>query len=275
MKRAKAFGEMNRMELQTAVDKVGVMYDYYSCDKQFLKANEGIVKGLVETSVTTANAYEIGTRSTELLMRCDLYYEAMSMIDREPIDVDDLKEELKLTKMDSEVSETASTQTAPYVLYTGKGDMMKLFYVYGELNIESLMENDDMSTVDAQDTLPIKRVIVKHSTYQERMTYLRCVYYDIQEKNRSLVNRKAVEGVSMDEFESFYTIFDRVKDLMYGGSHARKMKTVLDLLLLKQTGGVEAFIKEIVKLRDRFAQQGMPINDLWSSCILISLTINH
>ena len=74
----------------------------------------------------------------------------------------------------------------------------------------------------------------------------------------------------MDEFESFYTIFDRVKDLMYGGSHARKMKTVLDLLLLKQTGGVEAFIKEIVKLRDRFAQQGMPINDLWSSCILIS-----
>ena len=71
MKQAKAFGEMSRMELQTAIDKVGVMYDYYSCDKQFLKANEGIVKGLVETSVTTANAYEIGTRSTELLMRCD------------------------------------------------------------------------------------------------------------------------------------------------------------------------------------------------------------
>ena len=69
MKQAKALGEMSRIELQTAVDKVGVMYDYYSCDKQFLKANEGIVKGLVETSVTTANAYEIGTRSTELLMR--------------------------------------------------------------------------------------------------------------------------------------------------------------------------------------------------------------
>ena len=74
----------------------------------------------------------------------------------------------------------------------------------------------------------------------------------------------------MDEFESFYVIFDRVKELMYGGSHARKMKTVLDLLLVKQTGGVESFIKEIVKLRDRFAQQGMPINDMWASCILIS-----
>ena len=76
MKQAKAFGEMNRMELQTAVDKVGVMYDYYSCDKQFLKANEGLVNGLVETSVTTANAYDVGAKSTESLKRRDLYYEA-------------------------------------------------------------------------------------------------------------------------------------------------------------------------------------------------------
>ena len=109
---------------------------------------------------------------------------------------------------------------------------------------------DKVSIIDVQNSLPIKRVIVKHSTHQERLKYLRCVYYDIQEKNRSLVNRKAVEGISMDEFESFYVIFDRVKELMYGGSHARKMKTVLDLLLVKQTGGVESFIKEIVKLRD-------------------------
>ena len=187
------------------------------------------------------------------------------------MDLDDLKEKLKLVKLnDSEVSETASTQFVPYVLYTGKGDMMQLFFVYGELDIDALTDNDDMSIIDVQNSLPIKRVIVKHSTHQERLKYLRCAYYDIQEKNRSLVNRKAVEGISMDEFESFYVIFDRVKELMYGGSHARKMKTVLDLLLVKQTGGVESFIKEIVKLRDRFAQQGMPINDMWSSCILIS-----
>ena len=32
------------MELQTAVDEVGVMYDYYSSDKQFQRANEGLVK---------------------------------------------------------------------------------------------------------------------------------------------------------------------------------------------------------------------------------------
>ena len=71
--------------------------------------------------------------------------------------------------------------------------------------------------------------------------YLRCIYYDIQEKNRSLMSRKAVEGISLDEFESFFTIFDRIKDLMYGGSHARKMKTVLD----KQTGGVESFSYQV------------------------------
>ena len=58
--------------------------------------------------------------------------------------------------------------------------------------------------------------------------YLRCIYYDAQERNRSLINRKAVEGVSLDEFESFFTIFDGVKDLIYGGGHERKMKTVLD-----------------------------------------------
>jgi len=172
---------------------------------------------------------------------------------------------------DSEVSETASTQFAPYVLYTGKGDMIKLFYVYGELDIDNLAERDDASATGTRDIcLPIRRVILKQSTYHERMTCLRCVYYDIQEKNRALVNRKAVEGISMEEFESFYVIFDRVKELMYGSSRARKMKTVLDLLLVRQTGGVESFIKEIVKLRDRLAQQGMPINDMWSSCILIS-----
>ena len=32
---------------------------------------------------------------------------------------------------------------------------------------------------------------------------------------------------------------------MYGGSHARKMKTVLDMLLLKQTGGVESFSYQV------------------------------
>ena len=95
------------------------MYDYYSSDKQLQRANEGLVKTLVETAVTTNNAYEIGAKSTELLKRCDIYYEAMQVIDREPIDVDDLKEELKLVKLnDSEVSETASTQFVPYVLYT-------------------------------------------------------------------------------------------------------------------------------------------------------------
>ena len=72
MKQAKAFGEMNRMELQTAVDKIGVMYDYYSCDKQFLKANEGLVKALVETAVNSANAYDVGAKSTELLKRRDI-----------------------------------------------------------------------------------------------------------------------------------------------------------------------------------------------------------
>ena len=58
--------------------------------------------------------------------------------------------------------------------------------------------------------------------------YLRCIYYDAQERNRSLINRKAVEGVSLDEFESFFTIFDGVEDLIYGGGHERKMMTVLD-----------------------------------------------
>ena len=194
------------MELHTAVDKVSNMHDYYSGDKQFQKANEGLVKALVETAVNSANAYDVGAKSTELLKRCDLYYEAMSIIDREPIDGDDLKEELKLVKLnDSEVSETASTQFAPYVLYTGKGDMIKLFYVYGELDIDNLAERDDASATGTRDIcLLIRRVILKQSTYHERMTRLRCVYYDIQEKNRALVNRKAVEGVSLDEFESFY-----------------------------------------------------------------------
>ena len=76
MKKAKAFGGMRRMELQQAVDKVSNMHDYYSGDKQFQKANEGLVKALVETAVNSANAYDIGAKSTELLKRCDLYYEA-------------------------------------------------------------------------------------------------------------------------------------------------------------------------------------------------------
>ena len=37
------------------------MYDYYSSDKQFQRANEGLVKALVETAVTTSNAYDIGS----------------------------------------------------------------------------------------------------------------------------------------------------------------------------------------------------------------------
>ena len=132
------------------MDKVSNMHDYYSGDKQFQKAIEGLVKALVETAVNSANAYDIGAKSTELLKRCDLYYEAMSIIDREPIDLDDLKEELKLVKLnDSEVSETASTQFAPYVLYTGKGDMIKLFYVYGELDIDNLAECDDASAIQS------------------------------------------------------------------------------------------------------------------------------
>ena len=46
------------MDLPTAVDRVVVMYGYYSSDKQFQRANEGLVKALVETAVTTSNAYE-------------------------------------------------------------------------------------------------------------------------------------------------------------------------------------------------------------------------
>ena len=30
------------------------------------------------------------------------------------------------------------------------------------------------------------------------------------------------------KIELFFTIFDRIKDLIYGGRYARKMKTVLD-----------------------------------------------
>ena len=59
MKQAKAFGGISRMELPTAIDRVGVMYDYYSSDKQSQRANEGLMKALVETAVTTSNAYEI------------------------------------------------------------------------------------------------------------------------------------------------------------------------------------------------------------------------
>ena len=42
-----------------AVDRGSNLCDYYSCDKQFLKANEGLVTSLIETSITTANASDI------------------------------------------------------------------------------------------------------------------------------------------------------------------------------------------------------------------------
>ena len=58
-------------------------------------------------------------------------------------------------------------------------------------------------------------IIIKHSSCQERVIYLRCICYDVQERNRSLINRKAVEGVSLDEFEPHFTIFDGVKDLIF------------------------------------------------------------
>ena len=38
---------------------------------------------------------------------------------------------------------------------------------------------------------------------QQMLRTNRSLSVDTQEKNRALVNRKAVEGVSMDEFESY------------------------------------------------------------------------